>query len=171
MIAHIPASVRASLEDVADANPGWKVERDADGALRLSPTGTLSGAHDAALMWLLLEWSRGGAGGVVFGSSTGFTMPDGSLLSPDASWIADERWHATDPQQRIGYLAIVPDVCIEIVSATDRVGDVTAKLARYRNYGAAFVALIDPFRRRTWSDGTPPPDFPSDFTSVYDAGS
>ncbi len=170
MIAHIPASVGASLEDIANANPGWKVEREPDGELRLSPTGSLSGAHDAALMWLLLDWSRGGAGGVVFGSSTGFTMPDGSLLSPDAAWITDERWRATDPRERIGYLSIVPDVCIEIVSPTDRVGELTAKLERYRSFGAALVVLIDPFRRRTWSEGTAPTDFPTDFSSVYDAG-
>jgi len=171
MMAHFPAAPGIDVETIAKANPGWKVEVEADGSFTVSPTGSISGAHDAELMWLLLDWSRAGAGGVVFGSSTGFTMPDGSLLSPDASWIADERWRATDPKERMGYLAIVPDVCVEIVSATDRVGELTAKLQRYRGYGAAYVVMIDPLRRRTWSDGTPPPDFPSDFSSVYDAGS
>jgi Uma2 family endonuclease len=170
MIAHFPAAPGIDVETIAKANPGWKVEVEADGSFTVSPTGSLSGAHDAALMWLLLDWSRAAAGGVVCGSSTGFTMPDGSLLSPDASWIAADRWRATDPVERIGYLAIVPDVCIEVVSATDDVGELTGKLYRFREYGANYAVLIDPFRRRTWSDGTPPDGFPTDFTSVYDAG-
>jgi Uma2 family endonuclease len=170
MIARIPhSSGPITLEAVSEANPGWKVEREADGSFTMSPTGTMSGLHDTRVLAILLEWQKR-AGGVLFGSSTGFEMPDKSVLSPDATWISDERWNAVPGEQRIGYAPIVPDVCIEVVSKTDRPDYLVAKLQRYRRYGAGYVLLIDPWRRTTWSEGAMPLDFPSDFTSVFDAG-
>jgi Uma2 family endonuclease len=170
MIARIPPSERpARVEDISAANPGWKVEREADGSITMSPTGTRSGAHDIALVALLLRWQTS-AGGQLFGSSTGFTMPDRSLLSPDAAWISGERWSAVPQDERDGYARIVPDVCIEVASKTDFIPSLVIKLRRYRAYGAAYALLIDPCGRTTWSEGDAPPGFPSDFTSVFDAG-
>ena len=167
MMAHVPASVGADFDEIAEANPGWKVEREPDGGFTMSPTGSVSGAHDAALMKLLLAWNET-AGGILFGSSAGFTMPDASMRSPDAAWMPMERWRALPKAER--FIAVVPDVCIEVVSVSDNVGYLIAKLQRYRAYGATFVVLVDPFRRRSWTDGTPPEGFPTDFTSVFDAG-
>ena len=36
----------------------------------------------------------------LFDSSTGFRLPDGSVLSPDASVVRLERWQALTPEQR-----------------------------------------------------------------------
>jgi Uma2 family endonuclease len=171
MIARIPPSpTAATLEEVSAANPGWKVERDADGSITMSPTGTLSGARDVALLILLDAW-RKHAGGQLFGSSTGFTMPDGAVLSPDAAWLSAERWDAIPPDERDDYVRVVPDVCIEVASKTDRAPELIQKLQRYRTYGAQYVLLLDPYARRTWSDGSAPPGFPAVFESVFDAGS
>ena len=170
MIARIPNSHGSiTLEAASEANPGWKVEREADGSFTMSPTGTMSGLHDTQVVALLLHWQKQ-AGGQLFGSSTGFTMPDESLLSPDATWISAERWSAVPDVLKIGYAPIVPDVCVEVVSRTDEVGYLIAKLQRYRRYGATYVLLVDPWRRKTWSDGVMPFGFPTDFTSVFDAG-
>ncbi len=40
------------------------------------------------------------AGGIVFGSSAGFRLPDGSLRSPDASWLSRARLEAMAPEDR-----------------------------------------------------------------------
>jgi Uma2 family endonuclease len=56
----------------------------------LSPTVTLSGTHAISLVLVLRTWFER-AGGQLFGSSTGFTMPDTAVLSPDAAWISAER--------------------------------------------------------------------------------
>jgi Uma2 family endonuclease len=169
MIARIPPSAGLTLEEVSAANPGWKVEREADGSITMSPTGTLSGARGFALAWLLLDWQRS-AGGFLFDSSTGFTMPDKAVLSPDAAWIAALRWSAIPEDRRDEWVAIVPDVCIEIASKTDSIHDLVGKMQRYRRYGAAYALVIDPYGRRTLSEGDPPAGFPTDFTSVFDAG-
>ena len=170
MIARIPHSRRpATLEEISEANPGWKVELEADGSITMSPSGTVSGPRDVALLALLLDW-RKHSGGVLFGPATGFKMPDGAVLSPDGAWISDERWAAIPAAKRKGYVRIVPDVCVEVASETDRVSELVTKLQRYRAYGAAYVLLIDPCNRSTWSDGVLPPGFSTDFTSVFDAG-
>jgi len=170
MIARIPpSSGPVTLEMISEANPGWKVELEADGSITMSPTGTISGARDMAVAALLVGWQRT-AGGIAFGSSTGFMMPDKAVLSPDAAWIAQDRWDAVPPERRDEYVAIVPDVCIEVMSKTDAIHDIVGKMQRYRRYGAAFALVIDPYHRRTFSEGDPPPGFPADFTSVFDAG-
>ena len=40
----------------------------------------------------------------IFDSSTGFQLADGSVLSPDASLVREERWQALSPEQRRGRL-------------------------------------------------------------------
>ena len=123
MIVRIPPTVRPpTLEEVSDANPGWKVEREADGSITMSPTGS------------------------------------------------SQRWRSLSPAERLDYGGLIPDVCIEVVSKTDNPMHLIEKLQRYRGYGAAYVLLIDPFGRSTWCDGVAPDGFPTDFTSVFDAG-
>jgi Uma2 family endonuclease len=172
MVTHIPyprmPATVVELEAVSEANPGWKVELEADGSLTMSPTFTVSGLHDAALYKLLFAWTES-AGGWVFPSSTGFTMPNGAILSPDASWISAERWSAVTIKERKSYTRIVPDICIEMASETDRILRLTQKLRRFREHGASYVLLIDPWKRTIWSDGERPADFPTDFSSVFDA--
>lgn len=167
MIARIPQT--ATLEEISEANPGWKVERESDGSFTMSPTFTLSGFHGSALIVLLANWVQT-AGGFLSDSSAGYTMPDTAVLSPDAAWTSSERWNAATVDQRSGYAAVVPNVCVEVASQTDRESDLIRKLMRYRAYGATYVLLVDPFKRTTWSDGTAPAGFPTDFTSVFDAG-
>jgi Uma2 family endonuclease len=170
MIARLPPSpTPESLERLSAANPGWKIERDADGTTTMSPTGTVTGFQGTALALLLAAWTQQ-ARGYVSDSSTGFTMPDGSVLSPDAAWTSVERWSAIPQLQRSGYVRLVPNVCIEIASEWDRISDLIKKLRRFRSYGAEYVLLIDPASRTTWSDGELPPHFPTDFTTVFDAG-
>jgi hypothetical protein len=86
MTVTIPAT--RDLRAISDANPGWKVEADADGSIRMSPTGTLTGLR---LNLLAIELNR---------------------------------WN-------------------------ERAG---------------------PYERSVWSEGERPEGFPSDFTSVFDAG-
>ena len=170
----IPPDTDTRADDVltmlAVANPGWRIERDGRDLLAMSPTGGLSGAHGGALLKLLQAWSET-VEGIVFDSSTGFTMPDGSVLSPDASWMSLDRWEQLPYSARIGYPPLVPEICIEIVSAWDSLAELRKKVSRYREFGAEYVLLIDPFNRTVESEGTRPDAFPSDFASVFDIGS
>lgn len=81
---------------VCQANPNAVLELDASGQLiHLTPTGGETGSRNQALGALL--WIAVRASGLplkLFDSSTGFRLPDGSVLSPDASLVRLERWQA-----------------------------------------------------------------------------
>jgi hypothetical protein len=89
------APTNAEIERFSAENPGYRFERDLDGALVVSPTGSMSGLRNARLGTALARWNEGlPRPGFCFDSSTGFALPDGSLISPDAAWIAHDRWLA-----------------------------------------------------------------------------
>jgi Uma2 family endonuclease len=152
----------------ARENPGWCVERAGNGSLRMSPTFAAGGAKNAELTYQLVAYAKR-YGGVSFNSNVGFTLPDDSVFSPDGSWISDARWATVPEDVRDSYTPIVPDIWIELRSKIDRVVELKAKLEVVRSFGAAFVLLIDPYERTTWSQGQAPPEFALDLAAIYDA--
>ena len=68
---------------------------------------------------------------VAFDSSTGFRLPDGALLSPDASWVRRDRWQALTPQDRRGFAPLCPDVVFEVRSESDALQDLRKKMLSY----------------------------------------
>ena len=167
MIARVPPPTTvADLERFSEANPGWQVERESDGTIVMSPTNSDGGWRNLELAAIVAAWNRSAGRGKAFDSSTGFTMPDGAILSPDCAWLRLDRWRALSREQRTSYAPVVPDVCIEIVSPSQRSGDAVAKARRYRAYGAAYVVVLDPQTGDVWRDGTAPDAFPTDFSHV-----
>src|SRR4051794_39171443 len=66
----------------------------------MPPTGLETGRSCSNLTYQLSAWSRLDGTGVCFGSSTGYTLPNGAIRSPDASWIKREKWDSLTKQQR-----------------------------------------------------------------------
>jgi Uma2 family endonuclease len=152
---------------IAADNEPWRFERDADGALLvMPPCGNEVDAQNAALTELLRRYARE-HDYVAFGSSAGFTLPDGSIRNPDGALIARERWNAIDPKERKQFARVVPEVAIELVSPCDSPAALKVKLERFRRFGSRYVVLLDPGTREVWTSGDPPPDFPSDFSEVF----
>jgi len=158
----------SDLELVAlgEANPGWRIERSADGDLILSPTSSSSGFKSAEALRQLFAF-RAIACGHVADSSTGFTMPDGSVLSPDAAWISDATYGALD--RTTTFWHVVPDIVVEIASPSDRWSAVVAKVDRYVRFGATYAMAIDPRTRAVHPVGVPPNGFTFDAEAVIDA--
>src|SRR6187551_98760 len=66
----------------------YQFEREPDGTIvMLEPTVSYSGYFNATLSGELYNWNRKMKLGYVFDSSTGFKLPDGSVRSPDASFV------------------------------------------------------------------------------------
>ncbi|GBD09252.1 hypothetical protein HRbin22_01502 [Candidatus Thermoflexus japonica] len=135
------------LRELSERNPGYQFERTADGRLIVTPTGGESGRRSAEVLYQLERWNRSHRQGVVFDSSTGFRLPDGSLFSPDASWVARERWEALSPEEREGFVPLCPDVVFEVRSASQGVGELREKMGVYMANGARLGVLIDPYGR------------------------
>ncbi|WP_255105812.1 MULTISPECIES: Uma2 family endonuclease [unclassified Synechococcus] len=56
---------------------------------------------------------------MVFDSSSGFRLPDGSVLSPDASMVQLERWESLTPMQRLGFAPVCPEQVVELASPSE----------------------------------------------------
>jgi Uma2 family endonuclease len=152
------------LRTTAD-NPGWKVERDANGQLTMSPAGGQSSRRNSRLTRMLDEWAQR-YDFASFDSSCGFHLPDSSIVSPAGALVPLERWRALKEEEREGFLPIVPTVAIELCSITDDPRDLRRKLESIKNAGASYVVLIDAYRNAIWEDGARPSHFDLDFTTL-----
>jgi len=128
-------------------NPGYRFERMPTGELHVTPTGGEAGRRNSALIAQLHAWNSVSERGIVFDSSTGFVLPDGSLYAPDAAWLARDRWNALTPEQREQFLPLCPDAAFEIASPSDRPDVLRTKMRLYIMNGAALAVLIDPYAR------------------------
>lgn len=138
------------FERVCQANPEAVLELAADGQLiALTPTGSETGARNAALNGLLaLAVRSSGLPFKLFDSSTGFGLPDGSVLSPDASLLHLERWTGLTAEQRRGFAPLCPDLVVELASPSDEgprgLTALRQKMERYRANGAQLGWLLIP---------------------------
>ncbi len=133
--------------EMSERNPGFQFERSTEGELLVTPGSSETGRCEAALVIQLGRWAETHSPGVVFSSSAGFHLPDGSLLSPDAAWMPKERWMALTPKQRDSFAPLCPDAVFEIASKTDTQRALRAKMRTYLANGARLAVLIDPQRR------------------------
>lgn len=138
------------FERVCQANPEAVLELAADGQLiAMTPTGSETGARNAALNGLLALAVRSSRLPFkLFDSSTGFRLPDGSVLSPDASLLHLERWTALTAEQRRGFAPLCPDLVVELASPADEgprgLTALRQKMERYRANGAQLGWLLIP---------------------------
>jgi Uma2 family endonuclease len=133
------------FEQLCRSNPDLRLERSAKGELiAMSPTGSESGHYNIELATDLTLWNRQARLGVTFDSSTGFTLPNGAIRSPDAAWIEQSRWDALSPEQKRKFAPICPDFAIELKSPSDEIQPLQAKMKEYLDNGLCLGWLIDP---------------------------
>ncbi|MEG4999628.1 Uma2 family endonuclease [Microcoleus sp. B4-D4] len=147
---HSPLELTLELTDkqffqLCIDNRDLRFERTATGELIIMPpTGSETGRRNSDLNFQLQSWSRQNKHlGVVFDSSTGFKLPDGSDISPDAAWIRRDRWDALTAEQKEKFAPICPDFVVELRSATDALEKLRAKMKVYVKNGARLGWLLD----------------------------
>jgi Uma2 family endonuclease len=110
----------------------------------MSPSDGISGSVGIHFSRLLANWVYDHKLGEVLDASTGFRLPNGDLLSPDVSFVSRARMkHITR-----SYLAVVPELVVEIKSSSDRVRELEEKIALFLRQGVQVGILIDPDKRR-----------------------
>src|SRR5689334_10460450 len=116
------------FELLCQENPELRLELTAQEELIIMPpTGSESGWRSGEVFFSLAAWAKQGGTGLSFDSSTGFTLPNGAIRSPGASWIRRERWTALTKTQRVKFAPICPDFVVEMRSQTDRLPNLLAK--------------------------------------------
>jgi len=165
--AHIPLVVSdADLLRISVENPGWRIEREPNGELIVTPpTGAKSSTRNSRLTRLVDEWADA-HDYVAFDSNGGFRLSDTSVLAPDASLIHKDAWSKLTEEEREGFYPGAPDVAVELCSYTDNPAELRVKLERLRDAGSSYVVLIDPYRGEIWTDGAVPADFDIDFEEL-----
>ncbi len=129
------------------ANDDLRIEREADGEiLVMAPTGSDGGATEFEIGAQLFLWARADGRGKMFGPSSGFRLPDTSMKSPDASWISYPRWNRLTRRQQQGFAPICPEFVIEVLSKSDSLLRLKAKMKMWIANGAELAWLIDPER-------------------------
>ena len=129
----------------------FHIERNADGTiLIMEPTGAETGSFDLEVGTELSNWNRSTRKGKAFGSSAGFTLPNNAVKSPDAAWIAIDRWKALPADDRKRFAHISPDFVVEIKSETDNINDLKQKMLEFQENGVRLGWLIDPGQEEVW---------------------
>jgi Uma2 family endonuclease len=149
----LPARLRppAPLSDeeliaFSQANKPCRVERLASGEiLVMTPSGFENNRREAYVVHELFAWAEADGRGVAFSSNAGFNLPDGSTLSPDAGWIASSRLETLTEQQRERYLPFAPEFVVEILSPSDSLAELDAKMTQWIANGALLGWRIDPY--------------------------
>lgn len=116
----------------------------------IPPTGSETGQRNSTLTYYVGAWTRSDGTGLAFDSSTGFTLPNGAIRSPDASWVRQERWNTLTQEQRKGFAPLCPDFVVELRSLTDALAVLQEKMQEYIDNEARLGWLIDPIDRRVY---------------------
>jgi Uma2 family endonuclease len=132
-------------------NKDLRIERNSNlEVLIMSPVTSLSGFWNAEIIRQLANWAIEQKNGFVFDSSSGFTLPDRSVLSPDASWVSRSKWQSMSEQDQNKFAPICPEFVIEIKSKSDSLQDLQAKMKTWIANGAQLAWLIDPSQKKSF---------------------
>ncbi|HKS06626.1 MAG TPA: Uma2 family endonuclease [Gemmatimonadaceae bacterium] len=109
------------------------------------PPGAEHGFVTLRIAAAIARWVDDNQLGAAFAAETGFkifTDPD-TVRAPDASFVTASRLPVTLPR---GFLSIAPDLVVEVVSPSDRPGEVLSKVGDWIEAGSRLVWVVDPPR-------------------------
>ena len=113
----------------------------------MPPAGGRHGSVAMRIGALLNAYVRAHSLGEVFAAETGFILrrfPD-TVRAPEAAFVAIERLPAGELP--IGYLEMVPDLAVEVISPGDTAREVREKVADWLRAGVRLLWAIDPATR------------------------
>jgi len=126
-------------------NPTLRLERTADHEIiAMPPAGAESSRKSNEVTFQLTLWNRQHQLGYVFESSAGFTLPDGSVRSPDASWVPRAAYDALSEAQRLRFPPVCPTLVVEVRSPSDGLAPLRRKMESYLANGVQVGFLLDP---------------------------
>ncbi|MFZ5972868.1 MAG: Uma2 family endonuclease [Bacteroidota bacterium] len=132
-------------------NKDLRIERNKNlEIIIMSPTNSFSGKINTEVLRQLSNWNHQSRLGEVFDSSTGFSLPDRSIFSPDAAWMPKAKWNQLTDEQKNSFAPVCPDFVIEIRSKSDYIEDVVAKMENWMNNGAVQGWIIDPIDEKVY---------------------
>lgn len=123
----------------------------------MPPAGLESDGQTGILFAAVFNWNATTKSGKTFGPSAGFTLPDGSVRSPDAAWLSNDKWNALSIHEKQTFGHVTPDFIAEVMSPSDRLKDMQSKMQQWVTNGVRLGWLIDPEEQLAYiyrEDGT-----------------
>ncbi|MFN6180303.1 MAG: Uma2 family endonuclease [Dolichospermum sp.] len=137
--------------DFCQLNRHFRIERNQIGDLFImSPTGSETEERNFNLIVQLGIWTKQDGTGVGFGSSGGFTLPNGAVRSPDAAWIKRTKWEIIPAEKRKKFAPICPEFIVELRSENDNLSTLKEKMQEYIDNGTQLAWLIDRKQRKVF---------------------
>ncbi|MGH2533391.1 MAG: Uma2 family endonuclease [Thermomicrobiales bacterium] len=139
------ATKHVTAEDLAAMEPDeerWALIRGE--LVRMPPAGYRHGRVAARVERPLTDFVEGQDRGVVV-REIGFLLarnPD-VVLAPDVAFVRGDRLPSGD-EEPDGYLALAPDLVVEVVSPSDRTSRTLEKVFAYLEAGVRLVLLVEP---------------------------
>ena len=141
----------ADFYDFCQQHRDLRIERDSSGEIIvMAPTFSETGGRNFMLSVKFGIWVEQNGTGKGFDSSTGFTLPNGAIRSPDLSWIKLARWEKIAKAKRKTFAPICPDFVVELRSESDSLKKLQAKMNEYIENGASLGWLIDAIERKIY---------------------
>jgi Uma2 family endonuclease len=137
------------FNQLCEANPDIQFERTHSGDLVIMDhrAGEI-GKINAELIADFVNWNRKTNLGVVFDSSTCFSLPRGGIRAPDVAWVEQSRWDALPSQQKRKFPPICPDFVLELLSPTDNLNDNQSKMQEYLSSGLHLGWILNPYEKQ-----------------------
>ena len=137
--------------EFCQANRDYRIERNSKGEIIIMPpTGWETGNKNAEITIQLGNWAKQDGRGKSADSSAGYKMPNGATVSPDASWILNERLKTVPSAKRRKFLPLAPDFVIELRSESDSLPKLEEKMREYIENGVALGWLIDATEKKIY---------------------
>lgn len=146
----IPRLSAKDFLELCQVNQDLRLELTATGdVIIMPPTHSWTGKQNFGLVTQVGAWINQTGLGLGFDSSTGFTLPNGAVRSPDVSWMSNTRWEAlTEIQQKEEFSPIAPDFVIELRSSSDSLTKLREKMQEYLDNGVRLGWLIDTTKKQ-----------------------
>jgi Uma2 family endonuclease len=141
---HPLRSAFEAFEEFCRANLDLRAELTAQGEIIVMPPASGESDYRSVSVSARLErWASVNGRGKAFGSSAGFRLPDGSVLSPDAAWVSNAALAKLTPRQRKEFLPLCPEFVVEVRSPSDSLPELKRKMELWIANGAQLGWLVD----------------------------
>src|SRR5271166_2254101 len=127
-----------------------KLERTKEGKIVVNPpAGGSSSKRNVEVVFQLMTWARKQPKrGDVFGPDSGFFLPDGAMLGPDAAFVTAEQMRGVTAEEKEHFFHLAPAFVIEVLSPSDSLRATKEKIEEWMANGAKLGWLIDPRKRQ-----------------------
>ena len=146
-----PPLTDAEFEALCAASDWFRFERTREGEILMNPpAGGFTSRGNVEILAQLQSWWKTHRRGMVFDSNGVFFLPDGSMLSPDASYVLPKRLKGLTRDDMTGFPRLCPDFIIELLSISDSLPKAQQKMERWIENGVTLGWLIDPYKKKVY---------------------